>query len=667
MPRALLISVLPALLAAGSPASSKPVLGCDPAYLDRAVKPCADFYDFANGAYNKEPIPAAYGAFGVNEEINDRNDAILHGLLDAASMAKAKAGTPEQRIGDFYASGMDEAAIAKNGLKPMAPVFARIAAVKDAASLAGACAWLERRGLPVPFSFFVSQDDKDATAMIASLGQGRLGLPEREFYFRQDAKSRELRAAYQAFLARLFELSGEAKAASAADARRVMELETALAASSRKLVDLRDPESNYHKMPRTDLALVAPGFPWERFFAGIGFPAGEKTLNLRQPDSLAAFAALASEVPASSWRALLRVRALASMSSFLPAPIENEVFAFYGTRLRGAKELQPRWRRVKDSVDGGIGFDLGRLYVAKAFSPEAKAAVQKMVDFHKAAMRQIIQESTWMGEATKQKALRKLDTLVSKVGYPDRWRDYSALTITRASYAGNELAARAWGFAYEMAKLGKPVDRQEWGMTPPTNNAYYNPTMNEIVLPAGILQPPFFDEKADEASNYGALASTIGHELTHAFDDEGSQYDADGNLKAWWTPDDRKAFEERAAGVIKQYDGFEPLPGVHLNGKQTLGENIADIGGLKVAFLAYQMATKGKALPTVDGLTPDQRFFVAFAQGWRTNQRDEQVRTQAFSDVHSPVRYRVVGPVEDLPSFYQAFGCPVPDGIPQVW
>lgn len=665
MRRALLLAALPALLSAQMPTMPRP--GIDPGYMDRTAKPCADFYAFANGAYDTTPIPAAFGAYGVNQEIDERNDAILHRLLDSAAAAKAAPGTPEQRIGDFYASGMDEAAIAKDGLKPLAEAFARIAAIQDAGSLADACAWLSRHGLLEPFSFFVSQDDKDATAMIASLGQGRLGLPEREFYFRQDAKSRELRAAYEAHVARMLALAGEAAPAAAEDARAVLRLETALAAASRKLVDLRDPEANYHKTPRAELALVAPGFPWERYLKGIGFPETETQLNLRQPDYLAAFASLAAEIPASRWRTLLKWRTLSALSGSLPKVFEDESFAFYGTAMSGRTEQLPRWRRVKEAVDGALGFDLGRLYVAQAFSPAAKAEVQKMVDFHKAAMRQIILGTPWMGEATKQKALRKLDTLVSKVGYPEVWRDYRALKITRGSFAGNELAARAFGFSYRMAKLGKPVDRAEWDMTPPTNNAYYNPTMNEIVLPAGILQPPFFDPKADEAANYGALASTIGHELTHAFDDEGSQYDAEGNLKAWWTPEDRKAFESRAAGVIKQYDAFEAVPGVHLSGKQTLGENIADIGGLKVAYLAYQLAAKGKTPPVQDGLTPDQRFFVAFAQGWRTNQREQQLRNQAYSDVHSPVRFRVNGPVDDLPAFYQAFGCPVPEGVPQVW
>ncbi len=664
MRRSLLIASIPALLVAQAPTIKS---GMDPAYMNRAVKPCVDFYSYANGAYDATPIPAAFSSFGVNQEIDDRTDALLHRLLDEAAATQAKAGTPEQRIGDFYASGMDEAAIAKQGLKPMAPVFQEIATIKDGDSLADACAWLTRHGLAAPFSFYVAQDDKDATAEIAQMGQTRFGLPEREYYFRQDAKSRDLRAAYLVHVAKMFELSGQAKDAAAVSARTVLDLETALAGASRKLVDLRDPEANYHKVDRADLALTAPGFAWERYFAGIGLPASEQHLVLGQPDYLAAFAALSREIPVEKWRTLLTRRALRSMSSYLPKTIEDESFAFYGTTMSGRKEQLPRWRRVKAAVDGNLGFDLGRLYVAKAFSPAAKAEVQRMVDFHKAAMRQIIQEATWMGEATKQKAMKKLDTLVSKVGYPDKWRDYSALKVTRDSYAGNELASREFEFNYMMAKLGKPVDRMEWSMTPPTNNAYYNPTMNEIVLPAGILQPPFFDEKADEAANYGALASTIGHELTHAFDDQGSQYDAEGNLKAWWTPEDRKAFDERAASVIKQYDAFEAVPGVHLNGKQTLGENIADIGGLKVAYLAFHMATKGKTLPTVDGLTPDQRFFVAFAQGWRTNQREQQVRMQAYSDVHSPVRFRVNGPVDDLPSFYQAFGCPVPEGIPQIW
>ncbi len=647
-------------------AQIKPILGVDPVYMDRSAAPCADFYGYACGAYGKVPIPAAYGNYGVNEEINERTDALLKTLLESAAAGKAVQGTPEQRIGDFYASGMDEKAIEAAGLAPLKEGLDRIAAVKDAATLAETLAWMRRHGLGGLFSFFVGQDDKDATAMIAQLNQPRLGLPEREFYFRQDARSQQLRAAYEAHIARMFKLSGSTEAVAAADARTVLDLETVLAAACRKLVDLRDPEANYHKVKREELAALAPAFPWERYFAAVGLGMAEKELLVGQPEVMQALSGLVAQVPAARWQVLLRWNLLRGMASYLPKAFDDESFDFYGKALSGRQEQLPRWRRVKDAVDGGVGFDLGRLYVAKAFSPRAKAKVEEMVRFHKEAMKQMILAADWMEAATKQKALHKLDTIVAKVGYPDAWRDYTALKIGR-SYAANELAARAFEFDRQMAKLGKPVDRGEWGMTPPTNNAYYNPTLNEIALPAGILQPPFFDEKADDASNYGALASTIGHELTHGFDDQGRQYDADGNLKAWWTEGDAKAYQTRAEGVVKQYDAFEAVPGVHLNGKQTLGENIADVGGLKLSFLAYKLATAGKAQPSVDGLTADQRFFVAFAQGWRTNQREQSLRTQAYSDVHSPVRFRVVGPVNDLDSFYKAFGCPVPEGLPVVW
>ncbi|HJW09427.1 MAG TPA: M13 family metallopeptidase [Holophagaceae bacterium] len=648
-------------------AQVKPALGVDPAYMDKAVQPCADFYAFACGAYDKVPIPAAYANYGVNQEIDARNDAILKAILESTAAAKAAPGTPEQRIGDFYASGMDEGAIEAAGLKPLQEGLDLIAAVKDADSLADALAWMNRHGARGLFAFGVGQDDKDATAMIARFRQPRLGLPEREFYFRDDARSRELRAAYEAHLTRLFKLAGAAEAPAAADARAVLDLETVLAAASRKLVDLRDPEASYHKLERAELGRLAPAFPWERFFAGVGVGAGEKQLLVGQPEVMQALSGLVAEVPAARWQPLLRASLLDSLAAYLPKTFEAEAFAFYGKAFSGRQEQLPRWRRVKDAVDGGVGFDLGRLYVAKAFSPRAKAKVEEMVRFHKAAMKQIIQAADWMAAGTKEKALHKLDTMVAKVGYPDAWRDYSKLKIGRDSYAGNELAARAFEHDREMAKLGRPVDRGEWGMTPPTNNAYYNPSLNEIALPAGILQPPFFDEKADDASNYGALASTIGHELTHGFDDQGRQYDADGNLKPWWTDADAKAYQARAAGIVRQYDAFEAVPGVHLNGRQTLGENIADVGGLKVSFRAYRLAASGKAQPARDGLAAGQRFFVAFAQGWRTNQREQALRTQAYSDVHSPVRFRVVGPVSDLDTFYQAFGCPVPAGIPVVW
>jgi predicted metalloendopeptidase len=439
-----------------------------------------------------------------------------------------------------------------------------------------------------------------------------------------------------------------------------MALETKLAKASRTIVERRDPEKNYNKFERSALAKFAPAFAWEGFLGGIHFPAAEKTVLVGQPEFFTALGELQRSEPVATWQAYLRWHVLHQSADYLGHAFVDERFAFYGRKLSGTTELKPRWKRVMLAADNAIGEDLGQLYVKRAFSPAAKERAMAMVTFHLEAMRNRIKAATWMSESTKTAAYRKLDTMHSKIGYPDHWRDYSDLKIGRSSYVVNALAASAFEFRRQLAKLGKPVDRTEWLMTPQTNNAYYEPTLNEMCFPAGILQPPFFDEQADDATNYGALASTIGHELTHGFDDQGRQYDADGNLKNWWTDADAKGFEERAEIVAKQYDAYEPLPGLHINGHQTLGENIADIGGLRVSYEAFKLATANKRLMPVDGLTPDQRFFIAFAQGWRTNQRPEVVRLRISSDVHSPIRWRVIGPVANFPEFYEAFGCPQP-------
>ena len=458
-------------------------------------------------------------------------------------------------------------------------------------------------------------------------------------------------------MTRIFELAGDAPAAAKAEAHAVMALETKLAQASRTLVNLRDPQANYHKIARKDLATLAPGLDWTTYFAAVALPAGQAHVLVGQPEFYKALGSMLNAEPMATWRTYLRWHVLRSAAPFLGSAFVNENFAFYGRTLSGATELRPRWKRVMAATDHALGEDLGQLYVKAAFSPEAKARVLEMVHFHKEAMRARILAADWMGEATKVQAIRKLDAIRAKVGYPDHWRDYSGLHISHRPFILNVEAAAAFEFRRHMAKLGKPVDRDEWHMTPQTNNAYYDPSMNEIVLPAGILQPPFFDEKADDASNYGALASTIGHELTHGFDDQGRQYDWQGNLKDWWTAEDAKRFEVRANHIVQQYDAFEVLPGLHINGRQTLGENIADIGGLRVSYEAFKLATKGKDLQPIDGFTPDQRFFIAFAQGWRTNQRPEALRLGVTSDVHSPVRWRVIGPVADFPEFRTAFGC----------
>jgi len=642
-------------LSAALSAQQAPGVGITPAFMDKGQQPCTDFYRYACGAYDSAPIPAAYASFGVNQEIDQRNEAILQEILEKSLSTQASENTPGSHIRDFYASGMDEAAIEKAGLSPLKPLFQRIAAMKSGKDLAPVLALLHSQGIHGGPAFFVDLDDKDSQSVIARLFQDGLGLPEKDFYFRTDKATREQRGAYVKHIARLFELAGEAKAS--ARAAQVMALETRLAKASRRLVELRDPEANYHKLDRAALAKLAPDFPWETYFSALGLPASQRQLIVGQPEFIQAFGALTRTVPISEWKAYLRWHTLSATASCLGKAFEEEDFAFYGKILSGRKEMFPRWKRVLQALDRGIGEDLGQEYVKRAFSPTAKARVLEMIRFHRLALAASIQRASWMSEATKVKALHKLETMRAKVGFPDSWRDYSAMGLKRQPYAACVLGASTFEFRRRMAKLGKPVDRGEWDMTPQTNNAYYNPVLNEIVLPAGILQPPFFDERADDASNYGALASTIGHEMLHGFDDQGCLYDADGNLKNWWTPEDRKAYEARTTQVAEQYDAYEPQPGLRINGKQTLGENLADIGGLKISLEAWKLATAGKDQPTLDGLNPEQRFFVAFAQGWRTNTRPESTRLQVQSDVHSPVRWRVLGPAAVLPEFQQAFGC----------
>ncbi len=469
-------------------------------------------------------------------------------------------------------------------------------------------------------------------------------------------------------IARMLELAGDAPPSAKAAAAVIMAFETKLAKASRTLVDLRDPEKNYHKFERSALPKLAPGLDWDRYLATLAFPRNETKLLVRQPEFFTAFGGLLTSEPLPVWRNYLRWHLVSENANYLSKPFVEERFSFVGKKLSGTTELRPRWKRVLAAADSAIGEDLGQLYVQRAFSPAAKTRALTMVNFVKEAMRGRIRDAAWMSPTTKAEAYKKLDTLRTKVGYPDKWRDYGKLDIARRPYVLNVLAAGAFEFQRELAKLGKPVDRDEWEMTPQTNNAYYEPTLNEICFPAGILQPPFFDEKADDATNYGSIGATIGHELTHGFDDQGRQYDAAGNLKNWWTEADAKAFEARAECVARQYDAFEVLPGLHINGHQTLGENIADVGGLRICYAAYKLATKGKKPAPADGFTPDQRFFIAFAQSWRTNERPEAVRLHVASDVHSPVRWRVLGSVANFPEFRQAFGCKKPaESWPPIW
>ncbi len=647
---------------------AKPIVAVDRSYMDLSVSPCKDFYTYANGAFDKVPIPGEYPAYGVNQEINERNYAILKQILESSAKTGGPKSSVVQRVGDFFASGMDETMIDREGLAPLKPWLDRIAAISDTKELVATIAAMQAQGLNVGFHFDIQIDDKDTTSMIAGFSQGGLGLPERDYYFREGKEAEEIRAAYVAHIARTLELAGDKPAEAKASAAAIMAFETKLAKTSRTLVDLRDPEKNYNKFERSYLPRMSSGIHWDDYFAVISFPSREKKLLVRQPENLTAVLVLLKSEPLSVWRDYLRWHLISEMASYLSKPFVDEHFEFYGKKLSGATEQRPRWKRVMAAVDGNIGEDLGQLYVKRAFSPAAKVRVLAMLELIKQAMRERIAASTWMSQATKDQAYKKLGTMRSKIGYPDKWRDYSKLDIARRPYVLNVLAAEAFEFRREMAKLGKPVNRDEWEMTPQTNNAYYEPTLNEMCFPAGILQPPFFDEKADDASNFGATGATMGHELTHGFDDQGRLYDDHGNLKNWWTAEDAKGFDERAEIVAKQYDGYEVLPGLHINGHQTLGENIADVGGLRVAFAAFKLATKDKKLSPIDGFTPDQRFFIAFAQSWRTNERPQQVRLEATSDVHSPIRWRVLGSVANYPEFLKAFGCGKPDKTwPPIW
>ncbi|HEU5079751.1 MAG TPA: M13 family metallopeptidase [Opitutaceae bacterium] len=649
-------------------ASQPPISAVDRSYMNTNVSPCEDFYTYANGAFDKVPIPGEYASYGVNQEVDERNYATLKEILETAAKNGGPAGSVAQRVGDFFAAGMDEAQIERAGLTPLEPWFDKIAALKSSDDLVKLIGEMQNAGFNPAFGFGVKVDDKDSTAMIAGFAQGGIGLPDRDYYFRDDDAAKSIRTAYVAHIAHTFEIAGAKEDSAKSDAEEIMQLETKLAKASRTIVECRDPEKNYNKYDRRKLTKVSPNIGWETFFTEVGFPKTERAILVGQPEFFTALGALLDSEKIEVWRAYLRWHLLRETSPFLGKAFVDESFAFYGTKLSGATELRPRWKRVMRAADAAIGEDLGQLYVQTRFSATAKARALQMVKFHLEAMRNRLRAADWMSPQTKAEAFKKIDAMNTKVGYPDHWRDYSKLQIARRPYVLNVIAANTFEVRRQLDKLGKPVDRSEWQMTPQTNNAYYDPTLNEMCFPAGILQPPFFDEKADDAANYGALASTIGHELTHGFDDEGRQYDARGNLKPWWTPDDVAAFTKRAEVIAQQYEAYEVLPNVHLNGHQTLGENIADNGGLRVSYEAFHLATAGQKLESIDGFTPEQRFFIAFAQSWRTNDRPERIRLQATSDVHSPARWRVLGPVQNFPEFRAAFGCePTRNAQPAIW
>ncbi len=641
----------------------------DPRNMDTSVKPQDDFYLYANGGWLKSnPVPPDYSRWSSFDELSEKNLNALHKIAEKAASTKSSADTaPEtQKVGDFYASGMDQKTIDAKRIAPLAEELRRIDAIKNRADLLKAIAHLHSVGVDALFRFGAGQDAKDSNREIAQAHQGGLGLPDRDYYLKTDEDSKKKRAAYVDHIKKMLTLLGEPARQAAEDAQKIMRLETSLARASRTRVELRDPQKNYNKMPQAELQKLTPDWNWADYFKEINL-SDPGDINVGQPDFFKAANALFATTPIEDWKTYLRWHLIDDAAQELSDDFVNEDFNFNGRVLRGTKEIKPRWKRVVNATDHALGEALGKLYVAEYFPPEAKARALEMINNLKEALADRIKNLGWMDEPTKQEALKKLAAMNVKIGYPDKWRDYSALQIDRGPYVLNAMRAANFEVNRELKKIGKPVDRTEWEMTPPTVNAYYNPQMNEIVFPAGILQPPFFDPKADDAVNYGGMGAVIGHEMTHGFDDQGRQFDAAGNLRDWWTKHSAEEYDKRRKAVVEQYSQYEPLPGAHINGELTQGENIADIGGLKLAYAALQKALDKNPQARnqkIDGFTPEQRFFLGWAQVWRANQRDDDLRLRLVTDPHSPTHYRCNGPLANMPEFQRAFN--IPDGSPMV-
>jgi len=645
--------------------TTEKVPALDPVNMDLSVQPCIDFYQYANGAWLKRnPIPPEFSRWGSFQILAEKNTVVLKGILEEAARNKgASQGTNSQKIGDFYSAGMDTATIEALGWKQIEADLNRIATIKNVAGIQEELARFHMAGVGGVFGLFANQDQKNSTQVVAHLGQGGLGLPDRDYYVSDDPKLKQNREDYVTHMTAMFRLLGDEEADAAMAAKTVLAFETRLAKASFTRVERRDPEKNYNKMTQGQLEVMAPAFDWRQFFVAVGLTdPGDVVVG--QPPFFKEVSAMLKDVPLKDWKTYLRWRLVNSAANALSSAFVNESFRFNGTILTGTKELQPRWKRISQVINGAMGEALGELYVARAFSPQAKARAKEMVNNLLASMKEHIQTLDWMDETTRAAALKKLSTFNVKIGYPDKWRDYSGLIIDRTSYLVNLRRAAEFNFRYNISKIGKPVDPTEWGMTPPTVNAYYSATRNEIVFPAGILQPPFFNPDADDAVNYGGMGAVIGHEISHGFDDQGSKYDADGNLKMWWTPETRKKFEERTNLVVKQFDNYVAIDSLHVIGKLTLGENIGDFAGLSIAYTALEKTLAGKPKQLIDGFTPQQRFFLAWAQIWRTNSTPEALRLQVRTDSHSPARFRTNGPLSNIPGFYEAFGCA--EGSPMV-
>ena len=663
--------LLPACSTASRPASpgaqEKPAVapqpsgsrGLDPADMDPSAQACDNFYEYADGGWlKKNPVPADHPSWGSFNELDERNREILHQTLETlAAGAPPAAGSEERKLADFYASCMDEPAIEAAGITPLKGELDRIAAIADIASLQEEIARLQERGVNALFQVGSEEDRKNSSQVIMAAVQGGLGLPDRDYYTKTDEESKGLRTKYVAHVAKMLELAGDAPAAAAEEAKTILELETKLAVPAMTRVERRNPDNTYHPYRGEELARLTPRFSWTAYLRGEGVPEGI-TVNVWQPKFFEAVNGLLDSELLPVWKTYLRWQLVNAAAPALSKKFVDEDFDFNQKTLEGTEQNLPRWRRCVAATDQALGMALGKIYVREHFPPQARERADRMVKNLVAALRDDLQTLPWMGAETRKAALAKLDAFKQKIGYPDNWRDYSSLSVARGPYAANVFAGSVFEFRRDLAKVGKPVDRTDWEMTPPTVNAYYQPLRNEIVFPAGILQPPFFNAAADDAVNYGGIGAVIGHEMTHGFDDSGRKFDAQGNQREWWTPDDLKNYEARALCVQKQFDAYVVEGDLHENGKLVLGESIADLGGVAIAHRAFLKSLEGKpAPPPIDGLTADQRFFLSWARIWATNDRPEFAKLITNTNPHPLGRFRAIAPPSNLPEFARAFSC----------
>ncbi|USQ14171.1 M13 family metallopeptidase [Legionella lytica] len=633
-------------------------------WLDTNVSPAEDFYSYANKNWQKNnPIPPEYPSWGSFNIVHDKVQDIVHQMLiKAAANTKAKPGSIEQKVGDFYFSGMDEANINKLGVTPLQPEFHRIQNIKNLTDLQNEIAHLHQIGVGAFFAFGSMQDYKNSSEMIAAVVQGGLGLPDRDYYLKDTPKFKQIRDAYVAHIAKMFELLGDNPEKAAAEAQRVMELETQLAKASMSQVEQRDPHAVYHIMDKAQLEEITPNFSWPAYFTAMG-QDNLKSINMAMPNFFKALNEQLKTVPLQDWQTYLRWQLIDTYAPYLSKPFVDENFKM-ATALTGTEKILPRWKRVVGTENAALGFAIGKMYVERYFSPEAKKQALDLLKNIRYVLREDIKSLAWMTPATREAALKKLDLMEERVGYPSKWWDYSSLKVDRGPYVLNVLRANQFLVKRDINKIGKPIERSEWGMTPQTINAYYDPSMNNLNIPAGILQPPFFDPNAPAAVNYGAIGFVMGHEMTHGFDDQGAQFDGHGNLKNWWTPSDLTKFKAATQCIIDQYSQYVVNGDLHVQGKLVVGEAAADLGGITLAYRAFHHSDAYKKAKTIDGMTPDQQFFLGTAHVWAMNMRPQQLQNQVTTDPHPPAKYRVNGSLANIPQFQEAFN--IPNNSPMV-